>query len=410
MDEKKKNLINNTLALFINQVFVYIFPFITVPYLSRVYEVETFGRIFYAQSIIDYFVLFTSFGFGFFAVRELAIHRNNSEDKNRIYNNVFCTQWVLFFISCAVLLILQNFVPQIRADYYIYWILLFQQTGVILYSAWFFQGMEDMKFITILNFIGNVVGIVLTFLLVKKDEDFVLGLCIGLFCLLITGLISFFFRRKYFGIKHKISPPKEILNTLKSSCQFFFAEVAVYFYRQINTVILGFVQGAEVVAYFSTANKLFLAGAGVCYTLTNALFPYMSKNKDKEFFKKLLLYISVFGIVVSICIFLFAKPVICLVYSDKYLEAVKVLQIFSFAFFFNILEVMLGFPFLAAYGYIKETNSCYIFGAVYNTLGLIILFFLNQINLYTVSILAASTCFVMFLHRIYYVLKYKLLK
>ncbi|MBR6162848.1 oligosaccharide flippase family protein [bacterium] len=409
MNNNKKALLNNTFALFLNQIILYVFPFIVVPYLTRIFTVDTYGRINYAQAIVEYFAMFIAFGFGIFGVREIATNRNNPETVNKIYNTVFFSQLILFCISLLLLIILCC-LPKFRNDYYIFLLLFLQQFGIILYSAWFYQGIENMKFITILNLIGHVLEIILTFLLIKSNDDFLLWLILIVLNITFIGIISWFIRKKYFNIKYIAVSLKDIWEKLKGSSQFFLSETAVYFYRQANIVVLGLVQSATIVAYYSTANKLFFAGAGVCYTLTNSLFPYMSKNRDKEFFKKLLLYVSVFGIIISICLFLFAKPVICLIYSDKYLEAVKVLQIFSFAFLFNILEVMLGFPFLGAYGYIKETNACFIFGAVYNTLGLIILYFLGQINLHSVAILAASTCFVMFLHRVYYVLKFKLLK
>ena len=137
---------------------------------------------------------------------------------------------------------------------------------------------------------------------------------------------------------------------------------------------------------------------------------FLKSSNVIVFFKKILKYVVLFGIFANLGIFLLAKPVILLVYSEKYLEAVKILQIFSFAFLFNILVVTLSFPFLGAYGYIKETNQCYWFGAIYNSLGLLILYLTNHLNIINVAIVASSTYLAMFLYLLFYILKYNLLK
>ena len=105
-----------------------------------------------------------------------------------------------------------------------------------------------------------------------------------------------------------------------------------------------------------------------------------------------------------------SKYIIVIFYSDKYLEAVKLLQIFSLAFGFSFFVDVLGFPLLGAFGYVRETNACYITGGLYNLAGIVILFLLNQINIYTIAVLVTTTYVVMFVHRLYYINKYKILK
>lgn len=70
----------------------------------------------------------------------------------------------------------------------------------------------------------------------------------------------------------------------------------------------------------------------------------------------------------------------------------------------------LGFPLLGAFGRIKEANGGYVLGGIYNIIGLAMLYAFNKINIYSVALLVSSTYIVMFLQRIYYIRKYKLLK
>ena len=135
----------------------------------------------------------------------------------------------------------------------------------------------------------------------------------------------------------------------------------------------------------------------------------MTKNKDIIFFKKMLKYLIIFASLASLFLCFASKYLILIFYSDKYLEAIRILQIFSLSFAFYVFVDTLGMPLLGAFGYIKETNQGYILGGIYNIIGLAILYWLNNINIYSVAILVSSTYLVMFIHRVYYVNKYKLL-
>lgn len=407
-DEQKQNLKINTMSLLIIQAMNYLIPFITLPYLSRIFSVEKFGLIFFAQSIVDYFARFIMFGFEISAVREIAIIREDKEQTNKIFNSVFCAQILLFLMSLVVFSIIIFATPKFRNDFLVYILVFLPLIGSVLSSTWFYQGMEKMKFITVLNLIAHTIGIILTFTFIKKADDYYLWLEFGILIQLIISVVSIFFIKKIFNIKYSIAPIKEIWKSLKCSCQFFLSKISVSVYMQINIIILGFVGTTVAVAYYASASKIFYAALSVYYTFTNALFPYMSKNKDKEFFKKVLKYVVLFGILANLGLFFLAKPVILFVYSEKYFEAVRVLQILSFSFIFNVLVVTLGYSFLGAYGYIKETNRCYWLGAIYNTTGLLILYLTNQINIINAAILLSSTFVVMFLHRVYYIWKYKL--
>ena len=106
---------------------------------------------------------------------------------------------------------------------------------------------------------------------------------------------------------------------------------------------------------------------------------------------------------------LFAKPIITIFYGEQMLESYKILQIFAIIFPFHILADIMSFPLLGAFGYTKETNQCWIFAGIFHVIAISILYLFNLLNIYSVSILFAITYILMFLHRIYYVKKYKLL-
>ena len=405
----KKELKYNTIALMIIQILNYVLPFITLPYISRIFEVEKLGIIFFALVIMDYFWRFIMFGFDFSAVRQLAIHSNSQKQVNLIFNSVLISQIMFLILGFIILGGIIYFIPKFRGDWLIYIFTYVLICGRILTLTWFYQGMAKMKFTTIVNVTAKAISLILIFACIRKADDYILYPIINAAGMVVAAIVSLWFAKNNFKIKFYIPKFKTIWKTLKYSSSFFMTKVAIALYRQTNAFIIGIVCTSVAVAYYVAADTIFWGVIALYGTFINALFPYMSKNKDLKFFKKMLKYLIILAVGASIVLLISSKLLILLFYSEKYMDSIKILQIFSLSFACYVFVDTLGFPLLGAFGYVKETNSGYIIGGIYNIIGLGILYLSNHINIYSVAILVSSTYLVMFLHRLYYIHKYKLL-
>ena len=405
----KKNLFKNTLALIIIQILNYALPFITLPYLSRVLDVDKLGLVFFAQVLMDYFFRLAMFGFDFSGVRTIAINRDDKEATNLIFNSILSVQIIFLIISFLILSFLILFFDKFRSDWLVYYFTFLSVIGNIFIFTWFYQGMERMKFITILNIVTKTASTLLIFCFIKQASDYYLVPLFNSLGAILAGVISLFFVKKVFNIKFYIPAKDDIINTFKYSSQFFLTKVAIALYRQTNAFVLGLVITTTAVAYYVSADRIFWAVFALYSTFINALFPYMSKNKDIVFFKKLLKYLIIFAVGFGLFLIVAAKYLIIIFFSEKMLPSVNILRIFAISFPMYVFVDTFGFPLLGAFGYVKETNSGYAIGGIYNFCGLLLLYLLNHITIYLVAILVSSTYLIIFLHRIYYIHKYKLL-
>ncbi len=409
LNKDKKNLFINTISLAIIQILNYVLPFITLPYLSRVLDVDKLGLVFFAQVFMDYFFRLVMFGFDFSGVRNIAINRDDKEKTNLIFNSILFVQSIFLIISFIILSVLIILVPKFRADAIVYYFTFLSVIGNIFIFTWFYQGMERMKFITILNVITRIICLLLIFCFIKEANDYYKVPLFYSLGSIISGLISLIFIKKVFKIRFFIPQKEEIIETIKYSSQFFLTKVAIALYRQTNAFVLGLVVSTTAVAYYTSADKIFWAIFALYSTFINALFPYMSKNKDITFFKKILKYLIIIAIAFSLFLLITSKYLILIFFSEKMLPSVEILRIFALTIGFYVFIDLLGYPLLGAFGYVKDTNACYIIGGIYNLIGLICLYLLNNITIYTVAILVSSTYIIMFMHRVYYIKKYRLL-
>ena len=405
---EKKKIFENFTAMGIIQILNYVLPFITLPYLARVLDVEKFGLIFFAQATIDYFSRFVDFGFNQSAVRELAIQRDNIEKRNEIYNSVLAAKTGLMIIAFIFLSVIIFSLSKFRTNWLIFYFTFLFIPGNILLSPWFYQGMERMKYITIYNIITRSISLICIFLFIKQSNDYIWVPLFNSLGILLAGIISFGIIIRKFNIKLCIPEVKQIYSKLKESSEYFLSSISIALYQSTNTFFLGLCVSTNMVAYYVSAQKIYLAIYFMYYPFYNAFFPYMSKNKDIKFFKKVFKILLCFSVFLLVFLLLFAKPIVRIFYGEQLIESYHILQIFAIIIPFHILADIMSFPLLGAFGYTKETNQCWIYAGLFHLFGIIGLYIFNYLNIYSVSVLFMITYILMFLHRVYYVKKYNL--
>ena len=201
MSEAKRNLLENFLSLGALQIVGYIIPLINLPYLSRILGVEKFGLVFFAFAFMQYFIMLTDYGFGLSATREIAINRHNSNNISNIFSAVTFIKFCLLIISFLVLCIMIIFIPKLHQNWLIFILSFLMVVGNAIYPVWFFQGMERMKYITFLNILAKIIFLVLIFIFVKKESDYIIVPLLNSLGFLVSGIIGMYFAIKELGAR-----------------------------------------------------------------------------------------------------------------------------------------------------------------------------------------------------------------
>lgn len=171
---RNKTVLANFSYLSLLQVFTILFPLLTYPYLLRVIGLELYGVIVFAQTIINYVSLVINFGFNMSGARDVAVHKEDKERLSRIVSSTYLCKFILWIVCLIVYLSVISIVPFFR-DYYWVYILSFLLTlNELLLPIWFFQGIEKMKYITIVNLSARLLFVAAIFLFVREREDYLL--------------------------------------------------------------------------------------------------------------------------------------------------------------------------------------------------------------------------------------------
>lgn len=359
----KKRLIENITSLFALQGLVYIFPLITYPYLIRVLGPEKFGLLAFAQALIQYLVIFTDYGFNMSAPREIAIYREDAEKLSSIFSATMLVKLSLLLISAIFYIILIITVPYFHNEWAVYLIYLLAVIGNVLTPIWFFQGIEQMKYITLVNFIarGIMTGGIFIFVRSSHDYHIAAGLQAGAF--LLAGMLSV-------GIlwRQKLVKPRwpkswdAVRKAAKESNQVFLSSLSISVYSYGSVIIVGLVSGQTVAGYYSIVQKFSGAVVGLVQPIIQGFYPYLSRqfqHSQSKYYEsqRLLLTSGLFIAVASGTItFIFAETITKLLVGTNSSDIITLIQIFSATTSFIILNMFLHSSTLVMKLYTKMQN------------------------------------------------------
>ena len=351
-----KKLIENIFSLSVLQILNIILPLITLPYLIMTVGKGNYGAYAVAYSIIQYITLTSAYGFGFSATKQISQHRDDFHIINNIFNSVLVAKSLLAIIAYIPFLLISFFAFGIN-----YTLMVVFGGGIVLGELlnpiWLYQGMENMKYMTLVNFICKFVSVLLIFSFINNTDQYIYIILMDSIGYLSAGFISIILAIKVFGVKFSIPSYKDVLFQLKDGWYIFWSTIFMTLYRSSNVFILKFFVSDAAVGIYAGAEKIIKAGQVIASPISTALFPNISvrfKRNGVIENKKLIFRTSVimggFVLLVSFVIF-FASPLI-----NRFLlggqddGTVLLIRIMIPVIFFGCLNYILGIVGLINFG------------------------------------------------------------
>jgi len=344
-----RTLIANFGYLSLLQVAGYIFPLITLPYLARVIGAEGYGKIAFAAAIIVWFQTIADWGFNYTATRDVAKNRDDKEKVSEIFSNVLWARILLMLISFVALMICVMAIPKLKENADVIMISFLMIPGHIMFPDWFFQAMERMKYITILNIISKTLFTIAMFLFIKEKQDYILQPLFTSLGFVISGIIAMYYILVKWQISLRFTSFKEIIKTIKSSTDVFINNLMPNLWNSFSTILLNVLWGDVATGIYDAGYKFSHIAYNVMGNLSRTFFPYLSRNNSKHNqYIKISLTIS---ISISVLLFISAPILINLFFTEEFNLAIGVLRILSLVVIANTLSSIWGTNYLLIKGY-----------------------------------------------------------
>lgn len=374
-----KVLAENFAYLSLLQIAGYVFPLITMPYLARVIGVDGFGKIAFASAIIVWVQTVADWGFNYTATREVAKNRENIEIVSDIFSRVLWSRCFLMIVSFLILFILTSIIPQFRENANIIFVTFLMIPGHIMFPDWFFQAMEKMKYITILNLLSKLLFTILIFVFIKDEDDYILQPLFISMGFVLAGIIAMYYILVKWKIRLKKTSIKSIIRTIKSSTDIFLNNLLPNLYASFATILLGIFHGSTANGIYEAGTKFMYVAQQLLGSITRVFFPFLSRDISKHsIYAKASLIVS---IAMSMFLFIFAPLLIRIFFTPEFSDAITVLRILSFVLIFITIDSVYGVNYLIVRGFDKQRRTicltCSIIGCA---IAIVLVFYFSYIG------------------------------
>jgi len=376
--KQHRKIIENFSYLSVLQILSLITPLITYPYLVKTLGEVMYGTVVFAQAVVTYFNILVVFGFNFTAAKEVSIHRDNPKKLSEIISAVTIIK-TLFLILSLLLISCYMFYTS-KMDYSLYYLSFWICINEILFPTWFFQGIEEMKYITFINFGIRILFIGMIFVFIKSPEDYLFFPLLNGIGSLLAGIISFSLLYGKYKLQLIKVPLKRLIEYVKSSYHLFISNVSIQIYVNANKIIIGHFLGMREVTYYDLAEKITNMGKIPQSMISQVLYPKISLEKNSVFLRKVLKGSILMNVFLYLIVFLFSNQIVAYFGGNEIVLRILFLTV-PIIGISNVLMVLTLLPF----GYNKAFTKIVFLSAFFYSLIILILYGFDEISLYTLT-------------------------
>ncbi len=325
----KKNILYSSFLTASN----YLFQFITYPYVARVLGVTGVGVCNFSQSLVQYFILFSTLGIMTLGTREIAKCNGDKNKQSVVFSSLFELILIVTLIVTLIYIGCIECIPKLAEYRELLYIGVFQLIFNTLTIEWLFRGIEDFKYITIRTFWVKCVYVVLIFFFIRNEDDYLRYFAITVGVYVANGIINLLYSRK--KVLFSWQPIGKVFKRYMHPILILgIYGILTNMYLSFNVMYLGFVANDTQVGYYTTATKIENIILALYSSFTLVMMPRISsmlaqKNTEgvKNAVKKSLNLLYAFAFPIVILSIVFSDQIILIVAGQGYEHASILLKI-----------------------------------------------------------------------------------
>jgi len=329
----RHTLVQNALSLYATFLPNYFVPLLVIPYLTRVLGATGWGLVAFTQAFGAYVSVVVEFGFFLSATREVAKHREDRAKLAEILAGVLGARVLLCLACVAPASAAFFFVPIFREHPELFTAGLFWGVVQGFSMSWFFQGLERMRLLALLETPAQFLSIVAILMFVHHPSEawrvlVIQGLAYGVPALVELALA-------YGEVSFRLPTLYGMCEGLRLGTSMFLYRGSLELYARGNALILGLFVPPQFVGYYAAAEKIARASYRALNPITQALYPRISyliahaRERAHQLARLGLVVVGASGLVLTVLIYLCAPWLVHIIAGPEFAPAVPLLRILS---------------------------------------------------------------------------------
>jgi O-antigen/teichoic acid export membrane protein len=223
-----KNKQNTNLIIYgFGQLFNLVTPLLVVPYIVSVCGEENFGKTAVGMAIAFFLIVFVDFGSDIVGVREVAVNRDNPKILNKIFTLTYVVKAIILFLVLLIMSFVFLEFSYFKTEKIMFFLGFSVLIGQFFNPTWFLQGIENVKWITLLNIFSKTIYLFGIFFTVKSESDYVyINLWWGL-GMIISNFLFFILIIKKNHFSFLLVNKEEVFKHIKNDFSIFSSQIFV---------------------------------------------------------------------------------------------------------------------------------------------------------------------------------------
>ncbi len=333
---------------FLGEIANKVVPLVNLHLIAGRLGVDAFGSAQYALWILEWGIVFTTFGFpqvGPVLIREA----QTREEESRVNGSVVCAKLFLAIFATIVLIIMMMGSANLGPYRLAVFTSLFIMLTSALDSSWILAAKQKLAVLSFISIIAKLLSVAAIFSLIQAPHDAILFVIITNAVNALIAIASFVVAVKLVGL----SMPKleDVKAALSAATPF---AVAILMFLIVDRFDLFLVEknlGSTATGLYSSASKLIGSITPITAAISGVFYSEMLALSDAKSIERLInaslfWVISVIAPLIAFLIW-FNDELLTLIFGLSYLGASDVLSYLGLGAFFFAMIVVFGFQLLA---------------------------------------------------------------
>lgn len=275
------------------QLFNLVTPLLVVPYIVSVCGEENFGKTAVGMAIAFFLIVFIDFGSDIIGVREVSVNRDNPELLNKIFTTTYVVKGIILLLVLTVASIIFHSFPYFKSEKIMFTLGLSVLIGQFLNPTWFLQGIENVKWITLLNIVSKCIYLLGIFFTIKKESDYIyVNLWWGL-GMIVSNFLVFIWIIKKHQFSFLMVNKDEVFKHIRNDFSMFSSQIFVSLQLYAPVVLISYFGNNLMAGQYRIVEQIIVIFKTYIFLFFNYVFPkvcYLIETDFKRGIKNWLIY------------------------------------------------------------------------------------------------------------------------
>lgn len=288
---KNQKQFSNLIIYGCGQGFNLITPLLVIPYIVLICGEEGYGKIGVGMALAFFIMVFIDYGSEITAVKQVAVNREDKSKLENIFITTYAAKLLLLLVVLTIVSIVFYFISYFNQDKKLFFFSLSMVVGQFINPTWFFQGIENFKWITVVNVLSKIIYLAGIFIFIQKPSDYIYSNLIWGIGMIVANGVAVIYILNSHSFSFVNTKKEDVLKFIKDNFPIFSSQIFVSLQMYSPIVLISFFGGNTMAGQYKIIDQIIVIFKTYILLFFNYVYPRVcyllekSKHEAMHFWK-----------------------------------------------------------------------------------------------------------------------------